>query len=102
MSLCENWQGYKVVWFRTKTTHRKFFVHRLVAAAFIPNPESKDVVNHIDENKRNNQISNLEWMTGCENTQYYFSKRRIEKKIDLLEIDMDMTVALTSQILKSW
>jgi hypothetical protein len=45
-------------------------VHRLVATAFIPNPQSKETVNHIDCNKRNNNVSNLEWATRRENEDH--------------------------------
>ena len=56
-------------------------IHRLVATAFIPNPDGKKLVHHKDGNKQNNHISNLEWATSRENiTAYYQQKNEQGKK----------------------
>ena len=53
-----------------KTGDKVFRVHRLIAETFVPNPQSTEQVNHIDGNKRNNNASNLEWVSKIENMQH--------------------------------
>ena len=57
-----------------------FYVHRIVAGAFIPNILDKPFINHIDGNKLNNDISNLEWVTASENTQHAYETGLMNKK----------------------
>lgn len=63
--------GYMQVSLKDSGGARKSLrVHRIVAEAFIPNPEGKPQVNHRDENPENNRADNLEWATAAENTNY--------------------------------
>jgi len=74
--------GYYQVVFRINGKRKYVRVHRLIAETLIPNPKCLKQVNHIDGNKLNNNISNLEWVSNAENTQYgydnnlYHSRKR--------------------------
>lgn len=62
--------GYERVVLTKDGIRKTYSVHKLVALAFIPNPENKTTINHIDGNKRNNNVSNLEWATEKENQNH--------------------------------
>ena len=64
--------GYCRVHVSHKGVQYKFLVHRLVAEAFILNPKRLPEVNHIDGNKQNNSVDNLEWCTRSQNTSHAF------------------------------
>ena len=64
----KNDYGYVELWKNNKG--KKFRIHRLVAETFIPNTLGKEQVNHIDGDKKNNCVSNLEWVTPEENIRH--------------------------------
>jgi len=74
-------QGYKTVTLTKDGESKTVYVHRLVADAFIPNPNALPMVNHKDEDKTNNFVDNLEWCTNEYNLSYGNAKERREKKI---------------------
>lgn len=74
-------RGYKRVTLCKDNKLKKFQIHRLVAIAFIENPENKPCINHKDENKANNNVDNLEWVTWKENTNYGHCIENCHKKL---------------------
>ena len=68
--LMDRGKGYYKVWLYKNTKRKMCYVHRLVAQAFIPNPNNYPDINHKDENSRNNVVENLEWCTEAYNMSY--------------------------------
>lgn len=68
-----HWKGYMTVYIRASkgSVDKKCFVHRLVALAFLPNPECHPIVNHKDLDKANNNLSNLEWTDDSGNQRHW-------------------------------
>lgn len=75
--ILEKWNGYFTVsLFDMGGKMHKVKIHRLVASAFIPNPDDLPCVNHRDENKTNNHVDNLEWCSKAYNSVYGTSRQR--------------------------
>ena len=97
-------RGYlRVTLFKNGVRNRQP-VHRLVAKAFLPNPRNKPAINHIDEDKSNNRVSNLEWCTPKENCNHGNRNKKISRGVskpvkqlsktgELLAIWKSMTIA---------
>jgi hypothetical protein len=66
-------KGYHMVSIKTLLGHHAYFVHRLVAATFLPNPLRLSEINHKDGNKQNNQVDNLEWCTHAHNLRHAYA-----------------------------
>lgn len=81
LSQSKNNKGYLRVFLCKNGTKKVFFVHRLVAEAFIPNLNSLETVNHKDENKLNNHVENLEWMTMADNLSYGSRIQKISVRV---------------------
>lgn len=82
-----NHYGYRLVFLKDK----QYTVHRLVALTFLDNPNNLPQVDHRDENKRNNDVSNLRWVTASENTRnsshkYSCKVKQLDKNGNLIKI----------------
>ena len=83
-------RGYLKVLLCKNGISREYYIHRIVSTAFIPNPDRKPCVNHRDECKTNNAVSNLEWCTAEYNNNYGTHNERnikLRKIIRCVELD---------------
>jgi hypothetical protein len=76
-------KGYKMVSTYFYGKSNKLYIHRLVAICYVPNPNNKQQVNHIDGDKLNNHYTNLEWVTNQENRNH-----AIKNKLHCVGIDV--------------
>lgn len=75
-----NNSGYYMIDLYKDKKRKKYLIHRLVCETYIPNPDNLPQVNHKDENKQNNCVSNLEWMSRIDNMNYGTGIERSAKK----------------------
>lgn len=73
-------RGYYQVVLCKDGKRKRYYIHRLVAQTFIPNPDNLSQVNHKDENKQNNCVENLEWCDAKYNANYGTRNERVAKK----------------------
>lgn len=79
LKLYNNNHGYMMIELNKNGKKKKYSVHRLVALAFIPNPNNYPIINHKDENKTNNTVWNLEWCTPKYNINYGNCRKKMSE-----------------------
>lgn len=91
------WQGYRKVTLSNGSKTKTIAVHRLVAQTFLNKPRGSNIVNHIDGDKSNNKVSNLEWTNHRGNSKHYSEKlapvykvKRTKQKQDLVQAKLSV------------
>lgn len=86
-----NKYGYNYITIWKNGKQKNFLIHRLVAIYFVSNSENKEQVNHLDGNKLNNYVGNLEWCTASENIQHAYTNNlnNRNKKIFCPELNQE-------------
>ena len=85
-------QGYQIISLSKNKKRKTYRVHRLIAKTFIENPQNKKEVNHIDGNKSNNCISNLEWCTRSENQIHAYKNKLQIQTIKMKEHSIELGI----------
>lgn len=95
--------GYPTVSLSKEGKVRKHKIHRLVAEAFILNPENKPTVNHINEVRHDNRVENLEWATYQENNNHGLHNERVSKTLSkpVEQLDRDGNVISNFESIKA-
>jgi hypothetical protein len=91
-----NKNGYFMIGLWVNYKHKQFYVHRLIALTFIPNPKELKFVNHKNSIRTDNRIENLEWCTKQENSRYV--KKHTDNKSKYKNVHLNKTGKYTSRI----
>lgn len=94
LSPTDNGKGYLIIGLRKNGKRKNYYIHRLVAEHFLKNDKNLKEVNHINFNKKNNSVENLEWVTKEKNIKHYhdsnFSKQIYNNISNILHEKYDM------------
>ena len=98
LNFSKNKDGYLQVFLYKEGKRKNCYVHCLVANAFIPNPNNLPTVNHINENKENNVVENLEWMNMKQQVNHGTCQQRRAEKIDWKSVGRKNAEKLSKQV----
>ena len=98
MTPVETKNGYLQVGFWKNGEYKTCYVHRLIAETFLENPENKPEINHIDEDKTNNRVENLEWKWHKDNINHGTRNERIAKALSKPVLQL----SLSGDLIREW
>lgn len=101
LKIQQNGPGYPCVILHKDKYIKMVRIHRLVAEYFVPNPDDKPIVNHIDADKTNNYYANLEWVTDQENKEHASRLGLLSNRSELQKEAARKSLAKARQKLKS-